>query len=188
MDDKAFVINGQFSVDPVLGWVRENNSAKETRLEPRLMRLLCLLAASGNKLVTREFLTKEVWDDYGNADEGLTQAISYLRKILNDDARTLIETVPKKGYIFHGKISYSVTHKKKQRIFIILFLVILLLSAGYYLVRSHKTAQNENNSDSVQDSAKHKSGDQPIKSQSTGNPDARPDTTLKSTNADAVKK
>jgi hypothetical protein len=48
---------------------------------------------------------REIWDDYGNADEGLTLAISHLRRQLQDDTKVLIETVPKKGYVLHAEIT-----------------------------------------------------------------------------------
>jgi DNA-binding winged helix-turn-helix (wHTH) protein len=105
MTDKPFLLNNRFLINPALGTVKDTQTAQETRLEPRLMSLLCLLAASRNELVSRDLITKEVWDDYGNADEGLTQAISYLRKTLCDTRKELIETVPKKGYVLHGDIS-----------------------------------------------------------------------------------
>lgn len=96
MIEKPFIINNQFSIFPLLGLIKKNDGQNETRIEPRLMRLLCMLVENKGELVTRTFLTKEVWDNYGNADEGLTQGISYLRKVFNDDKKTLIETVPKK--------------------------------------------------------------------------------------------
>ena len=68
------------------------------------MKLLCLLAAKPDGLVTREEIIEKIWNGYGGGDEGLTQAISNLRKILNDTDKIIIETVPKSGYIFRGRI------------------------------------------------------------------------------------
>jgi len=97
---QAFKINDEFVVSP------GNNQLTSTlKLEPRLMKLLCLLAANPGKLVTRDEIIEKIWNGYGGGDEGLTQAISFLRKALNDNDKQVIETVPKGGYIFRGRIA-----------------------------------------------------------------------------------
>lgn len=99
---KTFTINGRFLVDPSLHLLEDLETQKKLRLEPRLIRLLCLLCEHKGELVTRDFLIKEIWNAYGGADEGLSQAISFLRKALLDEKKQIIETVPKSGYILHA--------------------------------------------------------------------------------------
>ena len=68
-------------------------------LEPRIGDLLiCLVQAKGP--VTREALLDGVWGNLGS-DEALTQAISKLRRAMNDTSRPhrIIQTVPKQGYL-----------------------------------------------------------------------------------------
>src|SRR4051812_34692418 len=101
---EPFLINERFQVNPDLNYLTDKETGKETRLEQRLMDVLWLLAANHNQLVTRERLIREVWNDYGGADEGLNQAISFIRKILADSNKEIIETIPKKGYILHAAI------------------------------------------------------------------------------------
>jgi DNA-binding winged helix-turn-helix (wHTH) protein len=101
---KPFKINSEFTVIPDKNLVRS-----EVKLEPRLMKLLCLLAANNEKLVTREEIIEKIWNGYGGGEEGLTQAVSFLRKILKDTGKTIIETVPKSGYIFHGNVEMPET-------------------------------------------------------------------------------
>jgi DNA-binding winged helix-turn-helix (wHTH) protein len=96
---QAFKINDEFNVSPL------NNLLSNTvKLEPRLMKLLCLLVGNRGKLVTREEIVAKIWNGYGGGDEGLTQAISFLRKALNDTNKEIIETVAKGGYIFRGNV------------------------------------------------------------------------------------
>jgi len=116
MDKKKFTIDNLFVVQPDLGVVKSLTDGNEERLEPRLMQLLCILASHRGELVSREKLTLEVWDNYGNADEGLTQAISYLRKVLKDGDKHLIETVPKKGYVLNAVITSDTPDGKTRRI------------------------------------------------------------------------
>ena len=101
---EPYKINESFTVIP------QSNLINELKLEPRLMKLLCLLTDTPGKLITRDEIVDKIWNGYGGGDEGLTQAISFLRKILNDTGKTIIETVPKSGYIFHGTIEKLDTH------------------------------------------------------------------------------
>ncbi len=67
----------------------------EVRLEPRVMEVLCLLAESAGEVVLRE----DMLDEHGS-DEGITRAISMLRKAykkVGGDSK-FIETIPKRGY------------------------------------------------------------------------------------------
>ena len=113
--NKAFVINNRFFVNPVVNNLTDTTSGKETRLEPRLMNVLCFLAANVNQLVTREDLIREVWNNYGGADEGLSQAISFLRKMLGDTNKRMIETVPTKGYLLNAEITASLLTEEKAK-------------------------------------------------------------------------
>lgn len=69
------------------------------------MQLLCLLAQQPDQLLTRETLVQEIWDNYPGADEGLTNAVSFLRKLLGDEQKEMIRTIPKKGYLLKASIS-----------------------------------------------------------------------------------
>ena len=93
-----FRINNAFVVMP------GKNMVNEVRLEPRLMKLLCLLAENPRQVISREKIIETIWQGYGGGDEGLTQAISFLRKLFNDHDKKIIETVPKRGYIFHADV------------------------------------------------------------------------------------
>ena len=92
--------------------------------------------------MSRKMIVKEIWNDYPGADEGLNQAISTLRKLLNDDKKSVIETLPKTGYCFHGTISpdHIVRQRKSftgiYRWVAVLFLLIVVFALGYYDHRS----------------------------------------------------
>ncbi len=67
----------------------------EVRLEPRVMEILCQLSDAAGEVVLRE----DMLDEHGS-DEGVTRAVSILRKsfkVVADD-RKVIETIPKRGY------------------------------------------------------------------------------------------
>ena len=82
----------------------------EVRLEPRVMEILCQLADSSGDVVLRE----QMLDEYGS-DEGITRAISILRKSfkkVSGDVK-FIETIPKRGY----RLLVSAVHDNEPRDF-----------------------------------------------------------------------
>lgn len=102
----SFLIDNRYLINPEKNTVIDNLEHRDVKIEQRLLEVLKLLASKPNELVTRDVIISTVWNDYGGADEGLTQAISFLRKVLNDKDKTIIETIPKKGYALNATVSY----------------------------------------------------------------------------------
>nr|WP_196139651.1 winged helix-turn-helix domain-containing protein [Aliikangiella sp. G2MR2-5] len=73
----------------------------KVRLRNKLWLLMHTLLNHSNKVVTRNFLVKHIWN--GNSytgEQGLTHAICHLRRVLKRyDIPAKIITLPKKGYI-----------------------------------------------------------------------------------------
>lgn len=138
MKHQKFIINHRFLIDPFLNTCADQQTGKETRLEPRLMNVLSFLVSSVNQLVTRETLIKEVWNDYGGGDEGLNQAVSFLRKLLGDTDKKIIETVPTKGYILRAVISeaqiVSTRRSNRQRNFLIVSVILVIIVTALCLL------------------------------------------------------
>lgn len=93
---------GEWIVCPELNryWHRLDSGSRQT-LEPRLMHLLCFLAANKGRVVSREQLFGELWPRVVVNENSLTRAVSALRKKLSpggNSDRGWLETVPKKGY------------------------------------------------------------------------------------------
>lgn len=105
MPDSVFIINNRFEVNPGKHEVLDTVTNQCNHLEPRLMRLLCLLVEQRGKVVSRELIIRDIWNDYPGANDGLNQAISFLRKELADNNKEIIKTLPKAGYQFSGLIS-----------------------------------------------------------------------------------
>jgi len=91
---------GKIIVDPKSNAIYLNNVEK--RIEPKLITLLCLLAAQGRDVISRQDITQAIWPDVVVGEESITRAIFALRNALGDDAKQpqYIETIPKKGYRF----------------------------------------------------------------------------------------
>lgn len=93
----GFVVEGWF-VQPLLHRMKQDGEV--VQVEPKVMQVLCCLAARPGEPVTREHLFETVWPDVVVSDDVLTRSISELRKMLGDtpqEAR-VIETIPRVGY------------------------------------------------------------------------------------------
>jgi DNA-binding winged helix-turn-helix (wHTH) protein len=94
---------GRFSLDP-----REYRLLRDGQplsISPKPFDLLVALANRPGELVTREELIREVWKEVTVEQSSLNAAMSVLRQSLGEDAASIIETVPGRGYRFIAPVS-----------------------------------------------------------------------------------
>lgn len=97
---KMFCVGG-WQVSPELNRLQHLTEGSIRQLEPRLINLLCYLAANSDRVISREELVQELWPRVIVNENSLTRAISELRKQLHTTEATItnyIETIPKRGY------------------------------------------------------------------------------------------
>ncbi len=90
-----------------------------TRLGSNESRILLMLSERPNQVISRDELHEFVWRDQGFQvdDSSLTQAISTLRKLLNDSTKApqYVKTVPKRGYQFIASVERSILSLLERR-------------------------------------------------------------------------
>jgi Tol biopolymer transport system component/DNA-binding winged helix-turn-helix (wHTH) protein len=95
-----------FEVNLRSGEVRKNGA--RIRLQAQPFQLLVLLLESAGEVVTREEICRELWpaDTFVDFEHSLAAAVNKIREALGDaaDNPRYIETLPKRGYRFIGKI------------------------------------------------------------------------------------
>lgn len=98
-NEDKLVYFGPWAIDGEFGLLR-NGEGVETRLEPRLSRLMSVLMSHGGHFVSRRELIDALWPDAVVTEQSLTRAVSDLRKVLraNYSAPPIIETASKQGY------------------------------------------------------------------------------------------
>jgi Tol biopolymer transport system component/DNA-binding winged helix-turn-helix (wHTH) protein len=91
---------GEFEFDPIESALTQNGGT--VALTPKALSVLSVLLANRGRIVTKEQLMSEVWNDSFVEDSNLTFTVRKLRQALGDDAHApqFIETVPKRGYRF----------------------------------------------------------------------------------------
>jgi DNA-binding winged helix-turn-helix (wHTH) protein len=79
------------------------------RLQPQPFKLLCLLAESSGKVVSREEIRSALWsgDTFVDFDQGVNFAIRQIRDSLGEEAEhpVYIQTVPRRGYRFLAPVT-----------------------------------------------------------------------------------
>ncbi len=98
---------GRTCVEPGLNQM--TTSGETTAVEHLAMRVLTILAAHPGQPVSREAILESVWAESAPNDEGLTQAICKLRKLLGDSPgeSKIIQTVRKIGYRLVAPVSFE---------------------------------------------------------------------------------
>lgn len=107
-----------FTIDGCLVTPSQNliiTPAGKQRIEPKIMDVLIVLAHESGKVVSKEKILNAVWQDTYVSDEVVSRAISELRKVFGDDARSarVIETIPKKGYRLIADVKIDSKENKK---------------------------------------------------------------------------
>jgi len=131
------VINDRFIIDIDRAEVTDRSTGGHIHLEPRFVQVLQMLMDQNGQTVARETLVEAVWGNYGGGDEGLTQAISHLRRHLDDPDRQLIQTIPKKGYRLEAQLAEAPEANSGSVIppFSVLIMLIMVILGIYLAIR-----------------------------------------------------
>jgi DNA-binding winged helix-turn-helix (wHTH) protein len=90
----------QFELDLLRGCARV--AGDDLDLRPKAFLLLCYLAENAGRLASKQELHDAVWGRVAVSDDALVQCIRELRQKLGDVDRTLIRTIPRRGYLLNA--------------------------------------------------------------------------------------
>lgn len=74
-------------------------------ISPKVFDLLQLLLSAPQRVHTREEIFEHLWPNAVLLDANLTTTVSQLRKVLNDELRPFLRTVPKVGYSWDAVVT-----------------------------------------------------------------------------------
>ena len=94
---ECFYFEG-FTLDVSRGCVRRDNQVIELR--PKSFALLCHLVRNAGRLVPKDELIEAVWPAVVVTDDSLARCVSDVRLALGDTEMRIVETVPRRGYLF----------------------------------------------------------------------------------------
>src|SRR2546429_1624458 len=97
---------GVFEVNPGAGELRKNGARINLQEQP--FQLLVLLLERSGEVISREEITKKLWDPdvFVDFDKSLNTAVNKVREALGDSATNpkYVETLAKRGYRFLGQV------------------------------------------------------------------------------------
>jgi TolB-like protein/DNA-binding winged helix-turn-helix (wHTH) protein len=94
----VIVVNG-VTADLAAGILRDAQG-EPVELRPQAFAVLAHLAANPGRVIGKTELTDAVWQGLAVTDDSLVQCIHEVRRALQDEARAVIRTVPRRGYLF----------------------------------------------------------------------------------------
>lgn len=94
---------GDFTLDLQRGCLTRNGA--EIGLRPLPFRLLKFFLEKPGRVIAKDELISELWPSTTVTDESLTQCIKDVRKAIQDSERTIIRTLPRRGYLFAGSVA-----------------------------------------------------------------------------------
>ena len=105
--DRETLQIGDWAVDLHLNQIRGQGEIRQ--LEPKVMRVLELLADRPGEVITREEFIQAAWHDVAVTDNVIARAVASLRKSLDDDWRQprYIQTISKSGYRLIAQVSLA---------------------------------------------------------------------------------
>jgi Tol biopolymer transport system component/DNA-binding winged helix-turn-helix (wHTH) protein len=97
-----------FELDLTTGELRKQG--RPLRFQPQPFKVLATLVSNPGKLITREELKNQVWQEttFVDFEQGLNFCVRRIRTVLDDnaDAPRFIETVPRRGYRFIAAVEH----------------------------------------------------------------------------------
>ena len=89
----------------------------EIDLRPQSFSVLLVLISNRGRLVTKEQLHSDVWGSVAVTDSSITHCISDIRKALDDTDRSIVRTVPRRGFIFSADVAEVAVSEAARRQF-----------------------------------------------------------------------
>lgn len=103
-----------YQIDMSRSVIRKGENA--TQIEPKVLKVLLLLAKRPNQVITHKEIMDDVWQGTEVVPNALQRCIAILRKALNDDAKspTIIATHKKIGYSLIAQVKWGLDESEKR--------------------------------------------------------------------------
>ena len=97
---------GEFTLDLERGMLLRGGEL--VPLRPKSFEVLTYLVEHHGRIVAKSTLIEAVWPDTAVGDNSLAQCLFDIRRALGDDSQQLIQTAPRRGYIFAASVTSPV--------------------------------------------------------------------------------
>jgi predicted ATPase/DNA-binding winged helix-turn-helix (wHTH) protein len=98
---------GEFTLDAERACLLR--SGREVKLRPKVYDALRYFVENPGRLIRKEELIQALWPGSFVTDDSLVQCMVELRRALNDQAQGILQTVPRRGYLFTAAVRLEET-------------------------------------------------------------------------------
>lgn len=127
---------GSYTYDTGSGRIRHHDGSN-VELRHQSREVLRVLAEAPGEVVGKDVFFDRVWGKAHVSEDSLAQCIAEIRQALGDKRRTIVETVPRRGYRLNGKVR----HVRAPRNALIAGAVALVLIVGFAMIASLQTPE-----------------------------------------------
>ena len=78
---------------------------RTTRLRPKTLEILRLLAGNAGRVLSKQQLMEAVWPNVHVGEDSLFQCIREIRTALGDDKRQMVRVISGRGYLFQADVT-----------------------------------------------------------------------------------
>lgn len=139
----GFTFNG-VTVDFHAGFLRGDQGSKIV-LRPQAFAVLKCLAESSGRVVPKDELMERVWGSIAVTDDSLVQCIADIRKALGDSAHTVVQTIPKRGYMLaipHNRTKLGLLSRSWKAAALVVCLAVIVVAGTWFFMRPAEVSQH----------------------------------------------
>jgi TolB-like protein/DNA-binding winged helix-turn-helix (wHTH) protein/tetratricopeptide (TPR) repeat protein len=129
---------GAFTLDTRRGTLQKKG--KDVKIRAQSFQVLAFLLSRHGTLVGKDELHTEIWGNKVVSDDSLTHCLLDIRKCLGDTDKTMVRTVPRRGYIFEApcleeslSADGTVSKPKSSKTYIPVVVIAVLIAVGVLL-------------------------------------------------------
>ena len=123
---------GSFILDPATGHLKDGGG-KDCDLRHQTRNVLLMLAETPGEVVPKTAFFEKVWEGAHVSEDSLVQCIAEIRQAIGDETKSIVETVPRKGYHLVPTQSELPIQKNYWFRMAILSVVACLVAVAYIL-------------------------------------------------------
>jgi adenylate cyclase len=79
-------------------------AGEELPLRRQSFEMLRLFAENAGRLLDRDTIDRAIWPGVTVSDDSMTQCVRDIRRVIGDDAQSVLKTVPRRGYLFSPEV------------------------------------------------------------------------------------
>jgi adenylate cyclase len=126
-----------------------DEAGRACALRPHAFAVLRRLLANPGRLVTKDELMQAVWPGVAVTDDSLVQCVGEIRRVLGEEGKGLLETVPRRGYRLAAPQAPRAATRRTKRAALAGALLLVILAPAVGVWRAAGTGEVESRTPAI---------------------------------------